>query len=308
MMGVLGLAIPLGVIGSELDRAYIKHFTRFVDSIASMQLFIIYGYGWRHNNACMPLLVLRLMKASDNKQAQLVQDAISSADLVMKRKPTKDAVVAPATGECSKDEKTVDTSTSSVLRKTKSRRSSSLHPGSAASSQKTELTDCFSPPLRQDTSSFTGERRKSTAGKRSRESSSSKPFSVTDVSPSEQSRSLDGVRALVASAKESVHRAEAHLKAVRDLEREMCIVIGDATASASAPSQSSPGLSHLSSSIGGRWFTEEEGPKSPKHITPRRSPSANSISSAIESRLFLRKMYPEHSHATSTDEEEELET
>lgn len=246
------------------------------------------------------------MKASDNKQAQLVQDAISSADLVMKRKPTKDAVVAPVTGDCSKDEKTVDTSTSSVLRKTKSRRSSSLHPGSAASSQKTELTECFSPPLRQDTSSFTGERRKSTGGKRSRESSSSKPFSVTEVSPSEQSRSLEGVRALVASAKESVHRAEAHLKAVRDLEREMCIVMGDASASVS--SQSSPGLSHLSSSIGGRWFTEEDGPRSPKHITPRRSPSANSISSAIESRLFLRKMYPEHSHATSTDEEEELET
>jgi hypothetical protein len=28
VIGVLGLAIPVGVIGSELDRAYTKHFVR----------------------------------------------------------------------------------------------------------------------------------------------------------------------------------------------------------------------------------------------------------------------------------------
>ena len=30
IIGVLGLAIPVGVIGSELDRAYTKHFVRYI--------------------------------------------------------------------------------------------------------------------------------------------------------------------------------------------------------------------------------------------------------------------------------------
>jgi hypothetical protein len=250
--------------------------------------------------------MFRLMKISENKQAQLVKDAISSADLVMKRKPTKDGIVTPAIGECSKDDRTADTSTSTsgVLRKMRSRRSSSLHPGSAASSQKTELNDCSTPTqqLRQDTASFAGERRKSVGVKRSRENSYYRPLSISDVNASEQSRSLEGVRALVVAAKESVQKATEHLKALRDLERELIIVMGDAT------SQCSPGLSCMSSPIGGRWSVEEDGPRSHKHISPRRTPSGNSITSAIESRFFLKKKYPEFSRATSADEQDEVET
>jgi hypothetical protein len=258
------------------------------------------------------LLMFRLMKISENKQAQLVKDAISSADLVMKRKPTKDGIVAPAVGECSKDDRTADTSTSGVLRKMRSRRNSSLHPGSAASSQKTELNDCSTPTqqLRQDTASLTGERRKSVGGKRSRENSYSRPLSISDVNAAEQSRSLEGVRALVVAAKESLLKATEHLKALRELERELIIVMGDATSQCSPglSCMSSPGLSCMSSPMGGRWSVEEDGPRSHKHISPRRSPSANSITSAIESRFSLKKKNLEFCRATSADEQDEVET
>lgn len=319
LMGVLGLAVPLGVIGSELDRAYTKHFVRSAYCLSLTLPLLLYVqrhvqthvlHGMDHND--LILLMFRLMKISDNKQAQLVKDAISSADLVMKRKPTKDCIVAPAVGDGSKDDRTADTSTSSVLRKMRSRRNSSLHPGSAASSQKTELNDCSTPTqqLRQDTTSFTGERRKSVAGKRSRENSYSRPLSISDVNASEQSRSLDGVRALVVAVKESVQKATEHLKALRELERELIIVMGDATSQCSPgfSCMSSPGLSCMSSPMVGRWSVEEDCPRSHKHISPRRTPSANSITSAIESRFSLKKKHPEHCRATSADEEEELET
>ena len=41
IIGVLGLAIPVGVIGSELDRAYTKHFVRYVRSNISIILLIL---------------------------------------------------------------------------------------------------------------------------------------------------------------------------------------------------------------------------------------------------------------------------
>jgi hypothetical protein len=49
------MAFPVGVIGSELDRAYTKHF-------------------------------VRLMKISDNRRTQLMEDAVISAEVVKKPK------------------------------------------------------------------------------------------------------------------------------------------------------------------------------------------------------------------------------
>jgi len=59
LVGILGMAFPVGVIGSELDRAYTKHF-------------------------------VRLMKLSDDKRTQIMEDAILSADVV--KKPNRKSI------------------------------------------------------------------------------------------------------------------------------------------------------------------------------------------------------------------------
>lgn len=58
MMGVLGLAVPLGVIGSELDRAYTKHFVRSVHCLHLIPLLLLYVQRHAHSSYCMGWIIM----------------------------------------------------------------------------------------------------------------------------------------------------------------------------------------------------------------------------------------------------------
>jgi hypothetical protein len=60
MMGVLGLAVPLGVIGSELDRAYTKHFVRSVHYLHLILPLLLYVRRHAHSTYSMGWIIMLL--------------------------------------------------------------------------------------------------------------------------------------------------------------------------------------------------------------------------------------------------------
>ena len=252
----------------------------------------------------------RLMKISDNKEAQLVQDAMSSADLVLKKKPARDGTATPPVEDVANlrdaHGKIVDGKAAEMyaavtkFKAAKSRKSSTLCAPPLSLDDHIESYNISTPHLRPDAQSFTAERRKSTGGKRSRESSSkSRPLDRDRLSGGEaweSSGPLDGIKALVAAAKENVHRAVRQLRSLEGLERE---IIASEGAYRSPP----PGLSGLPVSTDGRRTPDRGDARSHSSPKTQRCQSSTSILAAIERRFSLKAPLRESSYnSSSTDE------
>lgn len=246
------------------------------------------------------------MKISECKQAQLVQDAISSADLVLKKKPTREGSVTPVEDTTkirhalsrSSDERTqkaAEVFASAAMRfsAVKSKKSSM----SCASSQRTEPDDGSTQYMRLEGLSFSGDRKRSTGGKKSR-GSSSKPTEKTLGEISEPNNALENVRALVLTAKENVHRAVRHLRSLEMLEKDMAAM---EVAGLITP----PGLSGQPMAAAGLWVTEGEslGGGADTPLNTSMCTSSTSILSWIENRNNRKVNHHEmSSRASSSDD------
>jgi hypothetical protein len=252
----------------------------------------------------------RLMKISDNKEAQLVQDAMSSADLVLKKKPVREGSATPPVEDATylrdalcKGAEGKAAEMYAVVTKfktTKSRKSSTLCAPPLSIDENIESNNGSNPHLRPDAQCFTAERRKSTGGKKSRESSSkSRPLDRDRLSGGdawESSGPLVGIKALVAAAKENVHRAVRQLRSLEGLEKEL---IASEGANRSPP----PGLSGLPVTTDGRRTPDVGDARSHSSPKTQRCQSSTSILAAIERRFSLKALHREpSSNSSSTDE------
>lgn len=258
------------------------------------------------------ILTHRLMKISDNKEAQLVQDAMDSADLVLKKKPAREGCATPpvedvanlrdALGRSAEGKDAEMYAAVTKFKATKSRKSSTLCTPPLSIDENIESNNFSIQHLRPDAQSFTAERRRSTGGKRSRESSSkSRPLDRDRLSGGdnwESSGPLEGIKALVAAAKEDVHRAVRQLRSLEGLEKEILAIEG---ANRSPP----PGLSGQSGTTDGRRTPDALDTRSRSSPKTQRCQSSTSILAAIERRFSLKALHRERSYSSSSTDEDD---